>query len=691
MAKRMFEFVNGTSRRFWEISLAGSAVHTRYGKIGAAGTATRKDLGTPDEAKKRHDKLVAEKTKKGYVEVGGAPSPKVRKPAASKSAASAKAAPTASALGNAAVAAMLAAIRKKHKPLAALLRPGASDAGLDVLRALAVPPAFLALYQAHDGSEAEFFGAYQLLAVAEIESNRQLMTDICVENPEWKASGRWHEPWIPFLSDGDGQYYVLDPLGSLEGGAPGNIVGYDHESGPAREFASFDVLVDLVTTLAKKGLLTQEAHEEQREKYEDIYATAQNVGLARMPPKELKQVEKILDDPMLSPQDKLDIALPLTRQYGADGELWKWVTYVAKALERWEIMAEAAAKTERLTPRRDRPYVAQELVLALHRLGRDKEALAALSAALKTDTLYPAFQIPEGLAPAFRHRCFVLATELRPHNFELWLEQGQSATDRQERQRALLRAVELCRDKDVTRFKEAQALKVQDAATRLLELDRIDGLAGKPKLDALLALAETYDGYAWGWLGEHHGDTWVRVAACATELEDWKTAEMAGARVIGLHHHIPLAEHLLAGYRVFALHKLGRDDEALNVLREVIEGIFDVESSQALEAIDSVPWTGAADANERAFERRCLELANEVQPENVFVWNRRALRADSPEQRRVALERVVELASAPQRVDYVPAPTLAHEFRLGNMAKHAAFRRMKEEAHELLGARGAPR
>ncbi len=76
--KRYFEFSEGTSNKFWEVWRDGVQVFTRYGKIGANGQVTVKKLGSDGEAKKLHDKLVNEKTGKGYVESGG----KTAKPAA---------------------------------------------------------------------------------------------------------------------------------------------------------------------------------------------------------------------------------------------------------------------------------------------------------------------------------------------------------------------------------------------------------------------------------------------------------------------------------------------------------------------------------------------------------------------------------------------------------------------------------
>ena len=65
---RYFEFVEGTSSKFWEISLDGTSFTTRFGKIGTDGQMSTKDWPSDAHALKEHDKLVAEKTKKGYVE-----------------------------------------------------------------------------------------------------------------------------------------------------------------------------------------------------------------------------------------------------------------------------------------------------------------------------------------------------------------------------------------------------------------------------------------------------------------------------------------------------------------------------------------------------------------------------------------------------------------------------------------------
>lgn len=90
---RRFEFTEGSSSKFWEISLEGKAFTVRYGKIGTDGQSSSKSFPDADKARIEHDKLIAEKTKKGYGEVssGG----KSAAPAAATAAA--KKAPTASA------------------------------------------------------------------------------------------------------------------------------------------------------------------------------------------------------------------------------------------------------------------------------------------------------------------------------------------------------------------------------------------------------------------------------------------------------------------------------------------------------------------------------------------------------------------------------------------------------------------
>ena len=61
-----YEYVGGSSSKFWEIKKSGTEITTRYGRIGSDGQTTTKDYGTAAKAKAAYDKLVEQKTGKGY-------------------------------------------------------------------------------------------------------------------------------------------------------------------------------------------------------------------------------------------------------------------------------------------------------------------------------------------------------------------------------------------------------------------------------------------------------------------------------------------------------------------------------------------------------------------------------------------------------------------------------------------------
>ncbi|MCR9197655.1 MAG: DUF4132 domain-containing protein [Planctomycetaceae bacterium] len=67
---RMFEFEDDKSSKFWEVTVDGVSVTTRWGKIGANGQTKSKDYDSPAAAVTAANKAVSQKTKKGYIEVG---------------------------------------------------------------------------------------------------------------------------------------------------------------------------------------------------------------------------------------------------------------------------------------------------------------------------------------------------------------------------------------------------------------------------------------------------------------------------------------------------------------------------------------------------------------------------------------------------------------------------------------------
>ncbi|MFO0742485.1 MAG: WGR domain-containing protein [Labilithrix sp.] len=73
---RRFEMREGTSSKFWEVAVEGRNVVVRFGRIGTDGQTKKKAAASPDAAQKEADKLVREKTAKGYVEIGAKPAAK---------------------------------------------------------------------------------------------------------------------------------------------------------------------------------------------------------------------------------------------------------------------------------------------------------------------------------------------------------------------------------------------------------------------------------------------------------------------------------------------------------------------------------------------------------------------------------------------------------------------------------------
>jgi predicted DNA-binding WGR domain protein len=65
---RHFEFIGGSSRKFWEISVAGNSFTVRFGRIGTSGQSQTKTFADGALAKREAEHLVAEKLKKGYTE-----------------------------------------------------------------------------------------------------------------------------------------------------------------------------------------------------------------------------------------------------------------------------------------------------------------------------------------------------------------------------------------------------------------------------------------------------------------------------------------------------------------------------------------------------------------------------------------------------------------------------------------------
>jgi predicted DNA-binding WGR domain protein len=65
---RYFEFVEGNSSKFWEVSQSGNTMTTRWGRIGSTGQSKTKTFADEQAAAKAIADLIEEKTDDGYVE-----------------------------------------------------------------------------------------------------------------------------------------------------------------------------------------------------------------------------------------------------------------------------------------------------------------------------------------------------------------------------------------------------------------------------------------------------------------------------------------------------------------------------------------------------------------------------------------------------------------------------------------------
>jgi len=68
-SNRRFELIEGKSSKFWEILVHGCRHSIRFGRIGSKGQTQTKEFPTEAAAKKEADRLIAEKTRKGYRDV----------------------------------------------------------------------------------------------------------------------------------------------------------------------------------------------------------------------------------------------------------------------------------------------------------------------------------------------------------------------------------------------------------------------------------------------------------------------------------------------------------------------------------------------------------------------------------------------------------------------------------------------
>lgn len=70
---RRFEFVGGSSAKFWEVSTVCCDVTVRWGRMGTVGQSLTKSFAVPAAARKHVEWLMSEKRAKGYYETASVP------------------------------------------------------------------------------------------------------------------------------------------------------------------------------------------------------------------------------------------------------------------------------------------------------------------------------------------------------------------------------------------------------------------------------------------------------------------------------------------------------------------------------------------------------------------------------------------------------------------------------------------
>jgi predicted DNA-binding WGR domain protein len=64
-----FRFTQGNSNKFWKIAVSGCEVTVIFGRTGTKGSTVTKLFESQERAEREANKLVLEKTRKGYIEI----------------------------------------------------------------------------------------------------------------------------------------------------------------------------------------------------------------------------------------------------------------------------------------------------------------------------------------------------------------------------------------------------------------------------------------------------------------------------------------------------------------------------------------------------------------------------------------------------------------------------------------------
>jgi cell wall assembly regulator SMI1/predicted DNA-binding WGR domain protein len=232
---RTFEFSEGTSDKFWTITLSGSSHTVRFGRKGTSGQEQTKDFPSEDEARKSRDKLIAEKVKKGYREVST--------PAADERGRGVESVADAWAW----IEGWLA--KNSPKALATLGPPATEEqlADLEKRLGMVLPPDLRASLRIHNGQELAESGpvglmnGWSLLDCDGIAGWSKTMARLLDSGnfKGWEVEGKggvksewWNKGWIAVLEGGGGDCLCLDMDPDRDdGGRKGQVIEFRHDDG----------------------------------------------------------------------------------------------------------------------------------------------------------------------------------------------------------------------------------------------------------------------------------------------------------------------------------------------------------------------------------------------------------------------------------------------------------------------------
>jgi cell wall assembly regulator SMI1 len=137
----------------------------------------------------------------------------------------------------------------------ARLQPGVTSEALNAFEArfsLKMPQAFRLLYEWRNGQEPQCSASLQdnrmwlsLDGITETKAMLDGMIGLDFDDPHW-----WRKGWVPFLSNGGGDYLCLN-LTAEDGGQPGQVIAFWHDwENRSVKYPSFEAwLVGLVDSM----------------------------------------------------------------------------------------------------------------------------------------------------------------------------------------------------------------------------------------------------------------------------------------------------------------------------------------------------------------------------------------------------------------------------------------------------------